>query len=181
MGGRTAAETMRVKEIKRKLSGERLEYDCELLERSDRHAVLRYRLPHAAQVADLTLPDGTVTYAHYWTDRSFNVYHWIAPDGRTLAYYVNLGDQVALHPDRVEWRDLAVDILVTSDGRTQILDTDELEDVPPGLRREIDTVREQVLAGLRTVIPEVAEATRRLRTEAAPQEDSDRGPRTPRY
>ena len=46
---------MRVTEIKRKLSGERLEFDCELLERSDRHAVLRYRLPHAAQVADLVL------------------------------------------------------------------------------------------------------------------------------
>lgn len=172
---------MRAKEIKHKLSGERLQFDCELLERSDRHAVLLYRLPHAAQVADLVLPEGTVTYAHYWTDRPFNVYHWIAPDGETLAYYVNLGDRVALQSDRVEWRDLAIDILVTPDGRRQVLDTDELEDAPPGLRREIASVREQVLTGLSSVIVEVAETTARLRRRPPPQEDSDGGRRTPSY
>ncbi len=172
---------MRAKEIKHKLSGERLEFNCELLERSDRHAVLLYRLPQAAQVADLVLPEGTVTYAHYWTDRPFNVYHWIAPDGRTLAYYVNLGDRVALQSDRVEWRDLAIDILVTPDGRRQVLDTDELQEAPPGLRREIAALREQVLTGLSSVLMEVAETTARLRRRPPPQEESEGEPRTPSY
>lgn len=156
---------MRVTEIKHKLSGERAEFDCELLERSDRHAVLLYRLPHAAQVADLVLPEGTVTYAHYWTDRPFNVYHWLAPEGQTLAYYINLGDQVRLHPQAVEWRDLAVDILRTPDGRTQVLDTGELDEAPHALRRAIAAIRERVRAELDEVVGEVAAATARLRRE----------------
>ncbi|HET6781036.1 MAG TPA: DUF402 domain-containing protein, partial [bacterium] len=83
--------------------------------------------------------------------------------------YVNLGDTVAFHEDGVEWRDLAVDILRTPDGRTQVLDTDELEDVPPGLRRKITAIRDQVLAELDEVVNEVAAATARLR-----REDSER-------
>jgi len=160
---------MRMKEIKHKLNGERMQFECRLLERSERRAVLLYRIPEGVQVGDLALPAGTTTYAHYWTDRPFNVYHWVAPDGNTLAYYVNLGDTVVFHEDGVEWRDLAVDILRTPDGRTQVLDTDELEDVPPGLRRKITAIRDQVLAELDEVVNEVAAATAQLR-----REDSER-------
>lgn len=160
---------MRMKEIKHKLNGERMQFECRLLERSERHAVLLYRIPEGVQVGGLALPAGTTTYAHYWTDRPFNVYHWVAPDGNTLAYYVNLGDTVAFREDEVEWRDLAVDILRTPDGRTQVLDTDELEDVPPGLRRKITAIRDQVLAELDEVVNEVAAATAQLR-----REDSER-------
>jgi len=156
---------MRIREIKHKLNGERMEFDCKLLERSDRSVVLLYRIPSDAKVGELSLPAGTTTYAHYWSDRPFNVYHWIAPDGTTLGYYVNLGDTVAFHEDGVEWRDLAVDILRTPDGRTQVLDTDELEDVSPSLRRKIVAIRDQVLAELDDVVREVAGATARLRRE----------------
>lgn len=154
-----------MREIKHKLNGERMEFECKLLERSDRRAVLLYRIPSDVQVGDLVLPAGTTTYGHYWTDRPFNVYHWIAPDGDTLAYYVNLGDMVVLGEDGVEWRDLAIDILRTPDGRTQVLDTDELEDLSPGLRRKIMGIRDQVLAELDEVVREVAAATAGLRRE----------------
>jgi len=156
---------MPMKEIKHKLNGERMEFECTLLERSDRRAVLLYRIPSDVQVGDLVLPAGTTTYGHYWTDRPFNVYHWIAPDGDTLGYYVNLGDTVVLREDGVEWRDLAIDILRTPDGRTQVLDTDELEDLSPGLRRKIVAIRDQVLAELDEVVREVAAATAGLRRE----------------
>lgn len=154
---------MTCKEIKYSLTGRRSEYLCELLERSDRHAVLLYRLEHAARVADVTLPDGTVTYAFYWTDRSYTVYHWIGPGGDTLALYVNLADRVVIRDHDVEWRDLAVDLLFTPDGRVQVLDEDEVAGAPETLQRRIAAIQVDVRRNQAAITAEVASATARLR------------------
>ncbi len=174
---------IRIREIKHKLTGERLEYPCLALERSDAHAVLLYFIEHASQVGDVFLPSGTATYAYYWADRPYNVYHWVAGDGRTVAFYVNLADQVRIGDDAVEWRDLAVDLLCTPDGQVRILDGDELRQSPAALRVAVEAIRTQLLGHRHEIIAEVAAATRRLRqTGRGPgtrEEESGSWPRTP--
>jgi predicted RNA-binding protein associated with RNAse of E/G family len=87
---------------------------------------------------------------------------WIAPSGETLAYYFNLSGPVRIGRDRVEWEDLEVDVLVTPDGRVQVLDEDAVPaDAAPRLP-EIAQARERVLADWRTVTREVERSSRAL-------------------
>ncbi|HBY93834.1 MAG TPA: hypothetical protein DEP84_07655 [Chloroflexi bacterium] len=133
-------------EVKVRLSGERLHFTCELLEQRPDRVVLRYVLPGAGRVHDVELPAGTMTIAYYWPERPYNVYHWVQPDGRTIAHYFNLSGPATIADDRVEWQDLVVDVLVTPDGRVRVLDEDEL---PSWLE---DEVREHIAWALGEVV-----------------------------
>jgi len=149
-----------VLEIKRRLDGSVRTYDCETAEAAGDHAVLLYRLPAAGRVAGLTLPAGTLTVAYYWADRPYNVYHWIAPSGETLAYYFNLSGPVRIGRDRLEWEDLEVDVLVTPDGRVQVLDEDAVPPDAAARLPEIARARERVFTDWRAVVDEVERASR---------------------
>jgi predicted RNA-binding protein associated with RNAse of E/G family len=149
-------------EVKRRLDGTVRTYPCEAAEIADDHAVLLYRLPGQGRVAGLTLPAGTLTVAYYWAGRPYNVYHWIAPSGETLAHYFNLSGPVNIGPERLEWEDLEVDVLVTPDGRVQILDEDAVPESAAARLPEIARARERVLADWRTVVQEVERASRAL-------------------
>jgi uncharacterized protein DUF402 len=160
-----------VLEVKRRLDGSVRTYPCEAVEIAADRAVLLYRLPGQGRVADLVLPAGTLTVAYYWADRPYNVYHWIAPAGpgsanaargATLAYYFNLSGPVRIGPDRLEWEDLEVDVLVTPDGRAQILDEDAVPAAAAARLPEIARARERVLAEWPAVVAEVERASRTL-------------------
>ena len=149
-----------VLEIKRRLDGSVRTYDCETVEIAGDRAVLLYRLPGAGRVAGLALPAGTLTLAYYWSDRPYNVYHWIAPSGETLAYYFNLSGPVRIGRDRLEWEDLEVDVLVTPDGGVQVLDEDAVPTAAAARLPEIAAARERVLTDQRAVVEEVERASR---------------------
>ncbi|HEV2283297.1 MAG TPA: DUF402 domain-containing protein [bacterium] len=151
---------MTVLEVKRRLDGSARTYPCEAAEIAADRAVLLYRLPNQGRVADLVLPAGTLTVAYYWTERPYNVYHWIAPSGETLAYYFNLSGPVRIGPDRLEWEDLEVDVLVTPDGRVQILDEDAVPASAAARLPEIARARERVFADWRDVSADVERASR---------------------
>jgi hypothetical protein len=152
-----------VLEVKHRLDGGVRTYPCEAAEVAPDHAVLLYRLPGAGRVADLALPAGTLTVAYYWTDRPYNVYHWIAPSGDTLAYYFNLSGPVAIDDDRLEWEDLEVDVLVTPDGRVRVLDEDAVPANAAARLPEIARAKERVLAEWRAVVADVEQASRTVR------------------
>lgn len=153
-----------IREIKRTISGERQEFICQLLDRSENHVVVQYRVRQARRIADLVLPKGTLTYGYFWRDRPYNVYHWVRPDGRTLGYYVNLADQVFIRPGEVQWRDLAMDLLFSPDGsRVQILDEGELANIPPDLRKNIEAARAHVLTHRDELLAEVRAVTTHMR------------------
>lgn len=153
---------MNVLEVKRRLDGSVRTYPCEAVEIAADRAVLLYRLPGQGRVADLVLPAGTLTVAYYWADRPYNVYHWIAPSGETLAYYFNLSGSVRIGPDGLEWEDLEVDVLVTPDGRVQILDEDAVPASAAARLPEIARARERALAERPAVVAEVERASRAL-------------------
>ncbi|HLJ61263.1 MAG TPA: DUF402 domain-containing protein [bacterium] len=155
---------MQVLEIKRTLAGETKTYACRAAEMTADRAVLLYTLERPGTVGGLTLPAGTLTVAYYWTDRPYNVYHWIAPDGTTLAYYFNLSGPPRIEHARLEWEDLEVDVLVTPDARARVLDEDRVPASAADRLPEIAAARDRVLREYREVARSVEAASRTLRT-----------------
>ncbi len=151
----TALVLEQITEIKTTLDGQVMRFVCEVGERSAGHVVVLYRIPAARQVQRVWLPAGTITVGYFWTDRPFNLYHWVTPQAVPLAHYFNVGDVVRLEHDILEWHDLAVDVLATPDGRVEVLDEDELPpDLDPALRRHVTATRDQVLRELPRLVRE---------------------------
>jgi hypothetical protein len=153
---------MTLTEVKRRLDGSVRMYPCEVAEIDGAHAVLLYRITASGRIADVPLAPGTLTVAYYWADRPYNVYHWIAPSGDTLAYYFNISGPVRISPDRLEWEDLEVDVLVTPDRRVQILDEDEVPSAAAARLPEIERARDRVLAEWPAVTAAVEQKSRAI-------------------
>jgi uncharacterized protein len=136
-----------ITEVKETLAGTRKTFHCHVVDRDQRGVVVLFVSKSPVRVHDVDLPAGTVTFGYFWVDRSFNVYHWMAPGGATLSFYVNLADGTVLEDERLFWRDLTVDILVAPGGAAVVLDEDE---VPLALeaatRARIEQTKRDVLA-----------------------------------
>ena len=152
---------MEILEVKRTLAGGERTYPCTALDMTPGRAVIRYQSAASRRIADVDLPAGTVTFAYYWADRPYNVYHWLDPRGQTLAYYFNLSGPAQITPERVIWDDLEVDVLVTPDQRVQVLDEDRLPAALAADRRaEIAAAQARVLADQTAVVAEIERASR---------------------
>jgi hypothetical protein len=144
-----------ITEVKTSLTGRVDRFVCDIASRAPDEVIVLYRVPAAREVHGVRLPAGTMTVGYFWTARPFNLYHWVGPDGRTLAHYFNVGDVTRLEGGLLEWRDLAVDVLATPDGPVQVLDEDELPpDLDPALRRYVEEARDRVLRELPRLIAE---------------------------
>lgn len=155
-----------IKEVKVTLTGERQQFVCQVLDRSETFVAVLYPISARRRVGDLVLPKGAWTYGYFWRDRPYNVYHWVRRDGHTLGYYVNLTDQVHIRPHEVEWRDLSVDLLFSPDGRRLlILDEAEVEGASPELRAKIDAARSLVLTHRDELLAEISGLTQHLRRQ----------------
>jgi len=109
-----------------------VEYACEILAlEAGRRAIVRYVTERDQPIdgTDLVLRKGTVTVGHFWTDRPYNVYHWL-DGGRTVAFYVNIATDTTIDPAAIAYRDLVVDVVIRPSGAIEILDEDEL---PPSI------------------------------------------------
>src|SRR5437870_9699726 len=97
-------------ERKTRLDGSVVDYACEaLVVEQGRRALVRYvaELDRRIEGTDLVLRKGTVTVGHFWTDRPYNVYHWL-DGGRTVALYVSIAK--ALETCVTEGRRLSAEI-----------------------------------------------------------------------
>ncbi|MDQ4075132.1 MAG: DUF402 domain-containing protein [Chloroflexota bacterium] len=155
-------------EIKERLSGERLEYACQLLEQHPDRLVLRYDLAHSGEVAGVDLPAGSLCYAYYWINHPYNVYHWMNPAGETIAFYVNLSGPTIIGRDYVEWTDLVVDVLIIPDEklgyRVEVLDEDEIpRDLDHATRQHIDDALDEVMRSWPSMVRAVSGHSARLR------------------
>jgi len=153
-------------EVKVRPDGRRQEFRCELVARGAHWVVLRYVTQTPSRVDDLELQPGTVTYGYFWTDRPYNVYHWVTPDGRTLGTYINLSGEVDIRAERLTWLDLAADVLVRPGGQPQVLDADELALLPEPVRTQAQAALAHVLAHWPEIVQEVESQTRRLHLTA---------------
>src|SRR5712664_3147657 len=115
MGDQTLAS---ITERKTRLDGSVVDYICEpLVVEPDRRAVVRYvtEQDRPLKGTDLVLRKGTVTVGHFWTDRPFNVYHWL-DQGKTVALYVNIATDTTIDSATIAYRDLVVDVLIRPSG-----------------------------------------------------------------
>jgi predicted RNA-binding protein associated with RNAse of E/G family len=150
-------------ERKTRLDGSVSEYRCERLSLDvDRRAVLRYVMDRQWVVGDtgIVLRPGQITIAHYWSDRPYNVYHWL--DGaRTIAFYCNVASDTIIREDLVGYTDLVVDVLLRPSGETIVLDEEELPpDLAPARRIHIARALETISAGPRRLAAEIERETR---------------------
>jgi hypothetical protein len=158
-----APELSAILEIKRTLDGREKRFDCRLLTMSaDRHhAAVLWVAPAAMHVHGVDLPAGTVSVGHFWTDRPYNVYHWLDPAGETLGYYFNICDQTHIEAERIEWRDLTVDVLALPGGRLDVLDEHELPaELPDDVAAQIGAGKGALLGAPAVVMAEVEAASR---------------------
>jgi hypothetical protein len=162
-----AATLPPILEIKRKLSGQAKEFNCRVLSRDGTHLVVLFIARVEMNVHGVVLPAGTATFGHFWSDRPYNVYHWLDPaDGGTIGYYVNLAEETAIAEDRLEWRDLIVDVLVSRDGQATVLDVDEIPaDLPAAKRERIAAAQAHVLGALPALLHELEQSRTHLLAE----------------
>jgi hypothetical protein len=152
-----------VVEIKRKLAGGEKRFDCLRLAGDAHRAVLLWIAPEPMHVHDVDLPAGTVSFGHFWTDRNYNVYHWLDAEQRTVGFYFNIADRTRIADGELEWRDLVIDILATPGGRLELLDEDELPAViDPEAAAHIAAGKAAVLDAPAVVIAEIESASRAL-------------------
>ena len=121
------------------------------------------------QVHGVDLPAGTISFGHFWTDRFYNVYHWLDPDRRTLGFYFNIADRTRIGPAELTWRDLVIDVLATPGGRLELLDEDELPAVvEPAVAAHIAAGKAAILDAPGVVMAEIEAASRALFSLAFP-------------
>jgi predicted RNA-binding protein associated with RNAse of E/G family len=150
-----------ITERKTRLDGSVVEYACEaLVVEPGRRAVVRYVTEQDRPIegTDLVLRKGTVTVGHFWTDRPYNVYHWL-DRGRTVALYVNIATDTTIEPGTVAYRDLVVDVVIRPSGAIEILDEDEL---PPSLEPKY---RLAIAKALETCVTEARRLTKEIERE----------------
>jgi len=154
--------TASIIERKTRLDGSVVEYSCEALHvEPGRRAVLRYvsDQDRVIEGTDVRVRPGTVTIAHYWADRPYNVYHWLV-EGRTLAYYCNVVADTSIADGLVAYTDLVVDVLLRTSGAATVLDEDELpDDLAPRHRLAIAKALEALITDPRNVIREIERET----------------------
>jgi predicted RNA-binding protein associated with RNAse of E/G family len=160
IAGRTRAP---ITERKTRLDGSVAEYACEaLLVEPGRRAVVRYVTEgdRPLKGTDLVLRKGTVTVGHFWTDRPYNVYHWL-DGGKTVALYVSVAIDTTIEPAAIAYRDLVVDVLIRPSGAIEILDEDELpSSIEPRYRLAIAKALETCITEGRRLFAEIERETR---------------------
>ena len=160
MGGQMRASII---ERKTRLDGSVVEYACEaLVVEPGRRAVVRYVADQDRPLAGtgLVLHKGTVTVGHFWTDRPYNVYHWLER-GRTVALYVSIATDTTIDPETIAYRDLVVDVLIRTSGAIEILDEDELPpSIEPRDRLAIAKTLETCVTEARRLTAEIERETR---------------------
>jgi len=157
-----ATELPSIVEIKRTLDGREKRFDCRLLALAPdrRHAAVLWIAPEPMHVHGVDLPAGTVSVGHFWTDRPYNVYHWLDRAGQTLGYYFNICDETRITASTIEWRDLVVDVLAIPGVRLDVLDEHELpEALPPGILDHIAAGKDAILGVPAAVMTEIEEAS----------------------
>ncbi len=150
-------------ELKRTLDGCEKRFHCRVIEGDQRRVVVLYIAPAAMHVHGVDLPAGTVTFGYFWTDRLYNVYHWLDGRGETIGFYFNLSDQTVIGDGHLEWRDLTLDVLATPAGRLEVLDEDELPaDLDETTRAHIEEARRSILADPGRLTDEIERRSRAL-------------------
>lgn len=154
------------KEYKKTYFGRLLIFDCILAKKTADELVIIYEIQRPMSFLDRNLSSGSRSYGYFWPSRNYNVYHWIGPGGETLFFYVNVSKDTTILGDRVEWKDLIVDVTILPDGTTKVLDEDEVpEAMPQEDKRIIESTKRLFLHDAQKLTREIGVKTMKLRKQ----------------
>lgn len=155
-------------ERKNRLDGTVEDFLCDrLLIEPGKRAALRYTWTAERHImgTDLVVPKGGFTISHYWTDRAYNVYHFLSapPAPHTLGYYCNVVAATTIREDLVSYDDLVVDVLIDPSGGALVLDEEDLPaDLAPSYRAVINKALEELTGNSRRLAVEIERESRRF-------------------
>lgn len=126
-----------------------LTYTGELEQASADEVVVRcyWTSPQVVMVGFLTFAIGDILLEHFYRYEWFNIFKLFTGSGRLKGWYCNLAEPVILTDSTIHWRDLALDLLISSDGEQAVMDEDEFEALQPS--EELRRTAREVLATLR--------------------------------
>jgi predicted RNA-binding protein associated with RNAse of E/G family len=150
-------------EYKKKLNGEVVKFECTLVKWDEKELIIVYKLPKGVSIFGNLLPPESISYAYYWSDKSYNVYHWVGPDRQTKLVYVNIADSTTITENSVTWRDLIVDIIIYPTGIYAVLDEIEIpESLDPSLKKVIEETKDEVVRKRFEILAYVNASTRKF-------------------
>lgn len=120
-----ATET--VEEVKKHKNKPDQRFTCEVVHREDDRLIVRYRATGPGRVADIDIPSGSTTVAHYRQGQGFVLWRMFAPGGGLLGTLFHICHPVRIEPARVVYEDLLLDIWVSPEGASRELDRDEVQ------------------------------------------------------
>lgn len=103
-------------------------FECSLVRHDGHRLVISYVSHRSYEICGVTAPAGTLTLAWYQEGLPYIVWKMIRPDDRLIGHYIHLCDEVRITPERVEYRDLILDVWFFPDGSYRLLDEDELDE-----------------------------------------------------
>jgi len=157
-------------ERKIKPDGTVREYPCRLLHVDPGFVIIRFVMARGGSLPGLPVevPPGSVSDGYFWKRRPYNLYRMRRADGSIIAHRFDALTDVALSPDVVSYRDLAIDWWVLPDGTIVEEDRDELEQfvasgaISAGDHRQAIRAAREVLGRYRHIIDEAEALERRL-------------------
>ncbi len=156
-------QTKTILEVKEKLNGHRHEFASAVLDQSAETLVSLYVVPGEGRLGGVALERGTRCLGYFWTNRHYNVYHAVDHRGQTLVFYINISDHTVITPAAIAWRDLEVDVVITPDGRCEVLDEDEIPaDLDPALVATITATTDHLVANYQALVAELERRTAAL-------------------
>ena len=141
--------------------GEITTYPGEVVKRSEREIVLRTIWDQEPlDLGFIVLEPGDRWLEYFFTDRWYNIFRVQTKDDRLKGWYCNVARPAQISADAVSAQDLALDLWISPDGTTQVLDEDEFAALP--LSPEDRAAARQALNELQTLV------ARQLSTQAKP-------------
>ncbi len=108
--------------MKRHLDGRVEEFLCDALTVTPEYAVVRFVLDREIG----GYPVGTQTLGFFWRRRRYVLYRMLEPDGGPRKDRFDVVEGVTISPERLEYVDLFVDVVVERDGTAVVEDEEEM-------------------------------------------------------
>lgn len=117
-----------IEEIKEHKNKETQRFLCNAVHRETNYLVISFRSEKEGLIKDITIPAGSTTVAHYWTDRGYVVWRLFGPEMQLIGTLFHIVKNVIITHQCVQYLDLIVDVWITPEGSVRVLDEDELEE-----------------------------------------------------
>ncbi len=90
-----------------------------------------WTLPKTVDLGPFTIAPGDILVEYYFARQPFNIFAIYTAQKDLKGWYCNVLEHTLIARDTIDWADLALDLVVTPDGKQTVLDEDEFEALDP--------------------------------------------------